>query len=109
MVTVNPRPPDPVFKAIADPTRRRILGLLRGRPLTVGAIATHFRTSRPAISRHIRLLRTAGLLATRKRGTTRVCELDARPLRAVDEWLRDYEVFWKDNLRSLKKYLEEKQ
>jgi DNA-binding transcriptional ArsR family regulator len=96
-----------VFRAIADPTRRRILGLLRAGPHTVGEIAANFRTSRPAISRHLRLLRSVGLVATRRRGTARVCQLDARPLLAVDGWLRDYEAFWGDSLRGLKRYVEE--
>ena len=109
MVTENAKASDAVFKAIADPTRRRILGLLRQERLTVGRIASHFRTSRPAISKHIRLLRTAGLVTARKRGNTRLCELNGRPLRAVDQWLREYETFWKDNLRSLKKFVEESQ
>jgi DNA-binding transcriptional ArsR family regulator len=83
-----------VFRAIADPTRRDILALLRGRRRSVGEIAGKFRTSRPAISKHLRVLRAAGLVVARRDGTARICELDARPLRAVDDWLRDYEVFW---------------
>ena len=105
MVTKSQRPT--VFRAIADPTRRRILGLLRAGPRTVGEIAANFRTSRPAISKHLRLLRSAGLVATRRRGTARVCQLNARPLRAVGDWLRDYEAFWGDSLTSLKRYVEE--
>jgi DNA-binding transcriptional ArsR family regulator len=107
MVTITRRQSEAVFKAIADPTRREILGLLRTDGRTVGDIASNFRTSRPAISRHLRLLRSAGLIKTRKRGTARICELNGKPLRAVNEWLRDYETFWSDNLRSLKKYVEE--
>jgi DNA-binding transcriptional ArsR family regulator len=96
-----------VFRAIADPTRREILSLLRGGGYTVGEIAAKFRTSRPAISKHLRLLRSVGLVATRPEGTARVCELNARPLRAVSEWLQDYEAFWGESLRSLKRYVEE--
>ena len=96
-----------VFRAIADPTRREILGLLRAGPCTVGEIAANFRTSRPAISKHLRLLRSVGLVTTRQDGTARVCQLNARPLRAVGEWLRDYEAFWGESLRSLKHYVEE--
>jgi DNA-binding transcriptional ArsR family regulator len=96
-----------VFRAIADPTRREILGLLREGPRTVGDIAANFRTSRPAISKHLRILRSAGLIAARRDGTARVCQLNARPLRAVGEWLRDYEAFWGESLRSLKRYIEE--
>jgi DNA-binding transcriptional ArsR family regulator len=96
-----------VFRAIADPTRREILGLLRGGRQTVGAIAGNFRMSRPAISKHIRLLRSAGLVVSRRHGTASICELNAKPLRAVNEWLRDYEAFWDENLRNLKQYVEE--
>ncbi|HEY7392403.1 MAG TPA: metalloregulator ArsR/SmtB family transcription factor [Bryobacteraceae bacterium] len=97
---------DAAFRAIADPTRREILSLLRGGPRTVGQIASNFRTSRPAISKHLRLLRSAGLIATQKDGTAHVCRLNARPLRAVSAWLRDYEAFWSECLHSLKKYVE---
>ena len=107
MVTVKTHRSDAVFKAIADPTRRQILGLLRDGGRTVGDVAANFRTSRPAISRHIRLLRRAGLVATRRRGTARICQLNAAPLRAVNQWLRDYRQFWDENLRRLKKFVEE--
>jgi DNA-binding transcriptional ArsR family regulator len=107
MVTQKRTQRTAVFRAIADPTRREILGLLRGGPSTVGEIAANFRTSRPAISKHLRMLRSAGLVATRQEGTARICELNARPLRAVSEWLRDYEAFWGESLRSLKSFVEE--
>jgi DNA-binding transcriptional ArsR family regulator len=106
MVTIDRRRQKAVFKAIADPTRREILGLLRGGRHTVGELAGNFRTSRPAISRHLRLLRSAGLVVTYQVGTARICELNARPLRAVNEWLRDYEVFWSASLRDLKRHVE---
>jgi DNA-binding transcriptional ArsR family regulator len=100
-------PNEAVFRAIADPTRREILGLLRGGRHSVGEIARNFRTSRPAISKHLRLLRSAGLVVTRRQGTARICELNAKPLRTVDDWLRDYEAFWSASLRRLKSYVEE--
>jgi DNA-binding transcriptional ArsR family regulator len=96
-----------VFRAIADPTRRDILGLLRGGRHTVGEIARNFRTSRPAVSKHLRLLRSAGLVISHRQGTARICELNAAPLRAVNDWLRDYEAFWSASLLSLKSYLED--
>jgi DNA-binding transcriptional ArsR family regulator len=108
MVTQRHRQHDAVFRAISDPTRRRILGILRGQRQTVGEIASHFRMSRPAISKHLRILHEAGLVDTRKQGTTNLCSLDARPLHVVDDWLQDYEGFWRESVRSLKKYLEEK-
>jgi DNA-binding transcriptional ArsR family regulator len=107
MATNRPKAEAAVFRAIADPTRREILALLRGRRRSVGDIAGKFRTSRPAISKHLRVLCAAGLVVARRDGTARICELDARPLRAVDDWLRDYEVFWSQSLRNLKRLVEE--
>ncbi len=107
MVTIMRKRSEAVFRAIADPTRREILGLLRPGGRTVGDIASNFRTSRPAISRHLRLLRSAGLVITKKNGTARICELNGNPLRAVDDWLRDYSVLWDENLRNLKKFVED--
>ncbi|HKV41344.1 MAG TPA: metalloregulator ArsR/SmtB family transcription factor [Blastocatellia bacterium] len=109
MIKVQQQRRNMVFRAIADPTRRQILNLLRGGGRTVGEIAGNFRTSRPAISKHLRLLRTAGLVASHQKGATRVYGLKAKPLRAVDDWLRDYQAFWGDTLRSLKIYAEENQ
>ena len=96
-----------IFRAIAAPARREILNLLRRREHTVGEIAANFRMTRPAVSKHLRLLRAAGLVVTQKEGTQRICALNAKPLRAVDGWLRNYEAFWGDTLRSLKRYVEE--
>jgi DNA-binding transcriptional ArsR family regulator len=107
MATNRPKAEAAVFRAIADPTRREILALLRGRRRSVGEIAGKFRTSRPAISKHLRVLRAAGLVVARRDGTARICELNAAPLRAVDDWLRDYEVFWSQSLRNLKRLVEE--
>jgi DNA-binding transcriptional ArsR family regulator len=109
MVTIKHKQRELIFRAIADPTRREILALLRVGPSTVGEIAQNFRTSRPAISKHLRLLRNAGLVVARKKGAASVCELNGRPLRAVNEWLRDYAEFWDENLRNLKRYVEEEQ
>jgi|SRR5579872_2310549 len=107
MVTIKRRQSDVVFRALADPTRREILRLLRGGQRTVGDIASNFPTSRPAISKHLRLLRSAGLVVTREHGTARLCGLNAKPLRAVEAWLHDYEAFWRDSLQSLKRHIEE--
>ena len=101
-----PKQQDLVFKALADPTRREILGLLAGGRQTVGEIAGNFRTSRPAISKHLRQLRGAGLVVTKKSGTTHICELNGKPLLAVNEWLKGYEIFWNQKLQNLKKHVE---
>ncbi len=107
MVTVIRNRRQAVFRAIAAPARREILDLLRGRQHTVGEIAANFRMSRPAVSKHLRLLRAAGLVTTQKDGTARICRLNAKPLQAVGGWLRDYEAFWGNTVRSLKRYVEE--
>ena len=106
MVTIRRKPSDAIFRAIADPTRREILSLLRSSPQTVGELASNFRTSRPAISKHLRLLRSAGLVATQKAGAAHRCHLNAKPLQAISAWVRNYEAFWGDSLRGLKNYIE---
>lgn len=106
MVTARQRTANAAFRAIADPTRREILNLLRDGPRTVGELAGNFRTSRPAISKHLRVLQSAGLVATQKHGAAHVCRLNPKPLRAISAWLREYEVFWSESLRGLKAYME---
>jgi DNA-binding transcriptional ArsR family regulator len=107
MVTKSARQRDAVFRALADPTRREILHILRAGEQTVGGIAGNFRMSRPAISKHLRLLHRAGLVNTRAEGTSHLCSLNAQPLRLVDNWLEDYESFWKHALQNLKNYMEQ--
>jgi DNA-binding transcriptional ArsR family regulator len=107
MVTVSRKRQEAVFRVIADPTRREILGMLRGRPFSVGEIAANFRTSRPAISKHLRMLRAVGLVATTQRGTARICALNAEPLRVVSDWISDYEAYWGKTLQGLKRYVED--
>lgn len=102
----EPRP-DP-FPALADPTRREILGVLRQGRQPVNAIAGHFDVSRPAISRHLRVLREAGLVAEIKVGRQRFYCLEAAPLREVDRWLEHYRHLWQQKLRNLKRYVERK-
>ncbi len=109
MVSLQRKHRSDVFRAIADPTRREILSLLRGGQQTVGEIAGNFRMSRPAVSKHLRLLRSAGLVVTRQHGTARLCGLNAKPLRAVNDWLLDYETFWSDTMQGLKRYVEKNQ
>ena len=97
---------DAVFRALADPTRRHILSLLRERRRSVGEIASNFRVSRPAISKHLRLLRSAGLVIDRPEGTARLCELNAVPLQQIDAWLETYKMFWGTSLERLKAHVE---
>jgi DNA-binding transcriptional ArsR family regulator len=107
MATLNRRRREAVFRALADPTRREILGLLRARACTVSEMAANFSTSRPAISKHLRILREVGLIETRREGTSRICQLNAEPLLLVDAWLRDYRQLWRQSLRKLKRYVED--
>src|SRR2546422_7599855 len=94
------------YDAIADPTRREILDLLATREYPAGELANCFPVSRPAVSRHLRVLRGARLVRETRRGRHRFYALDAGPLREVDSWVRRYERFWSDGLSALKTYLE---
>ncbi|MBI3287794.1 MAG: winged helix-turn-helix transcriptional regulator [Chloroflexi bacterium] len=95
------------YKAIADGTRRQILDLLREESLTAGAIARRFpRMSRPAVSKHLAILRRSRLVVARKRGRERLYALRAAPLGRVDAWIRKYERYWDRHPQSLPGYLE---
>lgn len=96
-----------IFQALADPTRREILELVRGGERSAGDIADRFPVSRPAVSRHLRVLREAGLVKRRKRAQARLYRLDPGALREVDEWLEGYRVFWSARMQDLKRYVEE--
>ena len=95
-----------VFRAIADPTRRRILDRLRQGPVPVNALAEGFEQSRPAVSKHLRVLREAGLVAEERSGRERVYRIRPKPLRAVVGWIEGYRSMWELNLGNLKRYLE---
>jgi DNA-binding transcriptional ArsR family regulator len=94
------------FQALADPTRRAVLDLLRRGSQPAGEIAEAFPISRPAISKHLRLLRRAHLVREHREGRNRVYQLNPEPLRAVDSWLDQYRTFWSANLASLKEFVE---
>ncbi len=94
------------FQALADPTRRAVLDLLRRGSQPAGEIAGAFPISRPAISKHLRLLRRAHLVREHREGRNRVYHLNPEPLRAVDSWLEQYRSFWSANLASLKSFVE---
>ena len=94
------------FQALADPTRRAVLDLLRRGSQPAGQIASAFPVSRPAISKHLRLLRRAHLVREHREGRNRVYQLNPEPLRAVDNWLNEYRVFWTASLNSLKAFVE---
>jgi DNA-binding transcriptional ArsR family regulator len=86
------------IEALADPTRRTIVELLAERDRSAGELASHFCTSRPGVSRHLRVLREHGLVRVREEGRRRVYSLDPAPLEELDEWLARYRSFWTNRL-----------
>jgi len=94
------------FQALSDPTRRAVLDLLRTGAQPAGQIAQAFPVSRPAISKHLRLLRRAHLVREHREGRNRVYQLNPEPLRAVDTWIEQYRAFWTTSLNSLKAFVE---
>jgi DNA-binding transcriptional ArsR family regulator len=89
------------FEALAEPTRRRIVELLADGERSAGDIASHFSSSRPGISRHLRVLHEHGLVTARTEGTRRLYSLDPAPLEEVDVWLERYRGFWTNRLDAL--------
>ena len=87
--------------ALADPTRRALVALLARGELAAGELAVRFPVSRPAISRHLRVLREAGLVRSRVEGRRRLYSLDPRPLRELDDWLEPYRDLWAQRLDAL--------
>ena len=100
------RPRIDVFRAIADPTRRAILDRLRAGPTPVNALAVDFQQTRPAISKHLRVLRDAALVSERRVGRERLYQLHPRALQQVASWVEGYRSLWLDSLNQLKHYLE---
>jgi DNA-binding transcriptional ArsR family regulator len=105
-VTYSARNPELTFQALSDPTRRAVLDLLRRGSQPAGQIASAFPVSRPAISKHLRLLRRAHLVREHREGRHRVYQLNPEPLRAVDKWIEQYRIFWTSNLNNLKAFVE---
>jgi len=105
-VTYSLHKTEATFQALSDPTRRAVLDLLRRGSQPAGLIADAFPVSRPAISKHLRLLRRAHLVREHREGRNRVYELNPEPLRAVDSWIEQYRVFWTASLNSLKAFVE---
>jgi DNA-binding transcriptional ArsR family regulator len=98
-----------IFDVLAEPNRRRILDLLRVRDRTVGEIAEHFSLSQPGISKHLRVLREAGLVEVQKHAQQHRYRLRAEPLAEVDNWLEPYRQYWSEKLDALEKCLDEEE
>ena len=95
-----------VFRAISDPTRRAILDRLRAGPVPVNELASAFDKSRPAISKHLRVLREAGVVSEQRHGRLRLYRLEPVELQKVCDWILPYRSFWQASLGNLKTYLE---
>ena len=96
-----------VFQAIADPNRRAILSLLATQRLTLNGVAEQFRISRPAISRHIKILKECGLVAIHQQGRERYCEAKLDRLQEVSDWVETSRQLWEGRLDRLDEYLKE--
>src|SRR5829696_9577936 len=97
------------FEVLAEPSRRRILDLLRERERSVGELVEHLSLSQPGVSKHLRVLREAGLVAVRQDAQRRLYGLRAEPLVEVDAWLEPYRRFWADRLDALELHLEKEE
>jgi DNA-binding transcriptional ArsR family regulator len=95
------------YAALAEPHRRRILDVLRGGERPVGDLVDELGISQPGVSKHLKVLRGAGLVDVRAEGKRRLYALRAQPLAEVDAWIEPYRAFWSDNLDALERHLEE--
>lgn len=95
-----------LFEILAEPNRRRVLDLLRERERTVGELVDALGMSQPAVSKHLRVLRDAGLVEARVDAQRRIYTLCPQPLAEVDAWLEPYRKFWRGKLASLQRHLE---
>jgi DNA-binding transcriptional ArsR family regulator len=98
-----------VFQAIADPKRRAIIGLLATQKLTINSVAEHFPISRPAISKHIKILTECGLVVVHRQGREKLCEARLDKLSEVSTWVEHYQTVWEQRFDRLDEYLNEMQ
>jgi DNA-binding transcriptional ArsR family regulator len=96
-----------VLTALADPIRREIVEVLLEHPQDAGTIAMRFPVSRPAVSRHLRVLRESGIVRSETVAQRRVYHVETAPLEELDDWLTKYRMFWTDRLEKLEQHLEE--
>lgn len=101
-----PQSLDLVFRALSDPTRRAILARLTQGDLTVAELAAPFHVSQPAISKHLKVLESAGLISRNRRATARLSHLEATPLRDAARWLVSYRQYWEESFERLDELLE---
>jgi DNA-binding transcriptional ArsR family regulator len=94
-----------VFQAIADPTRREIINMIAHQTLNLNSVAENFNISRPAISKHIKILTECGLIVIKQQGRERHCEARLNKLAEVSDWVEQYKKFWNVKLDALENYL----
>ena len=94
-----------IFQAIADPTRREIINLIAGKNLNLNSVAGNFSISRPAISKHIKILTECGVIVIRQQGRERYCEAHLEKLNEVSDWVEQYRTFWVGKLDALELHL----
>jgi DNA-binding transcriptional ArsR family regulator len=94
------------FEVLAEPNRRRILDLLRDQERPVGVLVEALGVSQPAVSKHLKVLRDAGLVAVRADAQRRLYRVRPEPLRAIDDWLAPYRAMWSDRLDDLEHHLD---
>jgi DNA-binding transcriptional ArsR family regulator len=95
-----------VFQAIADPTRREIINLIAHRSLNLNTIADNFSVSRPAISKHIKVLTECGLVTIKQEGREHYCSMDFSKFKEVADWIEQYRKFWTEKLDALGEFLD---
>jgi len=95
-----------VFAAIADPTRREIITMLARQPLNLNTVAENFDISRPAVAKHLKLLKECGLIEIKKKGRESYCKAKLEGLKEVNDWTEKMRVFWGQKLDALEKFLE---
>ncbi len=95
-----------VFAAIADPTRREIITMLARQPLNLNTVAENFDISRPAVAKHLKLLKECGLIEIEKKGRESYCKAKLEGLKEVNDWTEKMRVFWGQKLDALEKFLE---
>ena len=96
------------FQAIADNNRREILMLLSGKKLSINSLADQFDISRPAVSKHIKVLHEAGFIQISEEGRERYCELNPQGFAEVKAWITYFEQFWKEKLQNLENLLDQR-
>jgi DNA-binding transcriptional ArsR family regulator len=99
-------PVQPVFRALADPTRRAIVSMLAERPLAIAEIASQFEMTRPAVAKHLAILKEGGLISVQRQGREQINRLNPKALKTAADWLAYFDRFWDERLAKLKEAVE---